>query len=258
MYMLSACLMLVTFIAITVSLERLQAAQAADVKNSAAGIAALFFYFAYSPTYNIGNNALTYSKSKPQYSYDPSNHIPAYLVELWPYAQRSRGIGVQQIFGKLAGFFSTNVNSIALNAIKWRYLAIYCGWIFFEFCIVFMLYPETSGRTLEELTFRKPRFCFYICQNTNMLPSQSLRTTSSTRRQLLLSRSRFTLGTRPRALNRRVTLPRLSTESSCRLAMRVSERDIGRDKGYHLQSFGNAFLPTYGSDSFTGYAHQAV
>jgi hypothetical protein len=54
------------------------------------------------------------------------------LVELWPYAQRSRGIGVQQIFGKLAGFFSTNVNSIALNAIKWKYLAIYCGWIAFE------------------------------------------------------------------------------------------------------------------------------
>jgi hypothetical protein len=67
---------------------------------------------------------------------------------------RSRGIGVQQIFGKLAGFFSTNVNSIALDAIKWRYLAIYCGWIFFEFCIVYLLYPETSGRTLEELAFR--------------------------------------------------------------------------------------------------------
>ncbi|RKL19722.1 hypothetical protein BFJ68_g3201 [Fusarium oxysporum] len=64
-----------------------------------------------------------------------------------------RGIGVQQIFGKLAGFFSTNVNSIALDAIKWRYLAIYCGWIFFEFCIVYLLYPETSGRTLEELAF---------------------------------------------------------------------------------------------------------
>lgn len=75
MYMLSACLMLVTFIAITVSLERLQAAQAADVKNRAAGIAALFFYFAFSPTYNIGNNALTYSKFKTQCSYCPSNHI---------------------------------------------------------------------------------------------------------------------------------------------------------------------------------------
>ena len=60
---------------------------------------------------------------------------------------------MQQIFGKCAGFFSTNVNSIALNALAWRYLAIYCGWIFFEFCIVFLLYPETSGRTLEELAF---------------------------------------------------------------------------------------------------------
>ncbi|KAF4468534.1 hexose transporter [Fusarium albosuccineum] len=137
MYMLSASLMLLCFIAITVSLERLQAAESAGIKNKSAGIAALFFYFAYSPTYNIGNNALTYT----------------YLVELWPYAQRSRGIGVQQIFGKLAGFFSTNVNSIALDAIKWRYLAIYCGWIFFEFCIIFLLYPETSGRTLEELAF---------------------------------------------------------------------------------------------------------
>ena len=96
----------------------------------------------------------------------------AYLVELWPYAQRSRGIGVQQIFGKLAGFFSTNVNSIALSAIAWRYLAIYCGWIFFELCIVFFLYPETSGRTLEELAFRKfhvlsrfrcrSRFCAHL------------------------------------------------------------------------------------------------
>ncbi|VUC28755.1 unnamed protein product [Clonostachys rosea] len=137
MYMLSAASMLAMFIGMTVSLERMQASLAAGGKNTAAGIAALFFYYAYSPTYNIGNNALTYT----------------YLVELWPYAQRSRGIGVQQIFGKLAGFFSTNVNSIALNAIKWKYLAIYCGWICFEFLIVYLLYPETSNRTLEELTF---------------------------------------------------------------------------------------------------------
>ncbi|KAF5589161.1 hexose transporter [Fusarium pseudocircinatum] len=136
MYMLSATLMLCAFIGMTVSLERIQAIPEGE-KNNAPGISALFWYFAYSPTYAIGNNALTYT----------------YLVELWPYAMRSRGIGVQQIFGKLAGFFSTNVNSIALDAIKWRYLAIYCGWIFFEFCIIYLLYPETSGRTLEELAF---------------------------------------------------------------------------------------------------------
>jgi MFS family permease len=137
MYMLSCCLMLLTFIAMTVTLAKLQDAEDAGVKNYPAGAASLFFYFAYAPTYNIGNNALTYT----------------YLIELWPYSHRSRGIGVQQFFGKLAGFFSTNVNSIALDAIKWKYLAIYCGWIFFEFCIVYLLYPETSGRTLEELAF---------------------------------------------------------------------------------------------------------
>ncbi|KAK3325049.1 general substrate transporter [Apodospora peruviana] len=137
MYMLSATLMCLTFVSMTVSLERIQHAIGQDLTNQSAGIAALFFYFAFSPCYNIGNNALTYT----------------YLVELWPYSQRSRGIGVQQIFGKLAGFFSTNVNSIALAAIQWKYLAIYCGWIFFELCIVYWLYPETSGRTLEELAF---------------------------------------------------------------------------------------------------------
>ncbi|KAM7198534.1 general substrate transporter [Rhypophila sp. PSN 637] len=137
MYMLSAGLMCACFVAMTISLERIQHALDMGGDNKAAGIAALFFYFGFSPCYNIGNNALTYT----------------YLVELWPYSHRSRGIGVQQIFGKLAGFFSTNVNSIALDAIKWKYLAIYCGWIFFELCIVYLLYPETSGRTLEELAF---------------------------------------------------------------------------------------------------------
>jgi hypothetical protein len=124
----------------------------------------------------------------------------AYLVELWPYAQRSRGIGVQQIFGKLAGFFSTNVNSIALDAIKWKYLAIYCGWITFEFLVVYFLYPETSGRTLEELAFRTfpPP---YLDDNfelpANSVRKQFSRTTNSTRGPSLPSRSRFTTATAP-------------------------------------------------------------
>ena len=65
------------------------------------------------------------------------------------------GIGIEQIFGKAGGFFSTNVNPIALNHIDWKYLAIYCAWIAFEFSIVFFFYPETYNRTLEELAFCK-------------------------------------------------------------------------------------------------------
>jgi len=137
MFMLSSGSMLLVFIAITVSFERLRAAKDGGYTNKAAGIAALFFYFSYSPCYNIGNNALTYT----------------FLIELFPYAQRTRGIGIEQVFGKIGGFFSQNVNPIALKAIDWKYFAIYSGWIAFEFLFIYFLYPETSGRTLEELAF---------------------------------------------------------------------------------------------------------
>ncbi|OAL54564.1 general substrate transporter [Pyrenochaeta sp. DS3sAY3a] len=137
MFMLSAGSMTLVFMAMTICFQRLQLAKAQGVKNQSAQIAALFFYFAYSPCYNIGNNSLTYT----------------YLVELFPYAQRTMGIGIEQIFGKLAGFFSIYVNPIALDAIEWKYLAIYCGWITFEFTFVYFMYPETYNRTLEELAF---------------------------------------------------------------------------------------------------------
>ncbi|KAF2122239.1 hexose transporter-like protein [Lophiotrema nucula] len=137
MFMLSSTTMLLVFIGMTVSFERLRYAKDHDFVNHSAAISALFFYFAYSPCYNIGNNSLTYT----------------YLVEIFPYAQRTMGIGIEQIFGKAGGFFSTNVNPIALNHIDWKFLAIYCAWIAFEFAIVFFFYPETYNRTLEELAF---------------------------------------------------------------------------------------------------------
>lgn len=62
MFMLSSGSMLLVFISMTISFERLRYAKNHHFVNKSAGIAALFFYFAYSPCYNIGNNALTYSK----------------------------------------------------------------------------------------------------------------------------------------------------------------------------------------------------
>jgi hypothetical protein len=139
MFMLSAASMTMVFMAMTICLQRLQLASSHKEKNPSAQIASLFFFFAYSPCYNIGNNSLTYT----------------YLVEIFPYAQRTMGIGIEQLFGKLAGFFSVYVNPIALSAIEWKYMAIYCGWITFEFTFVYFMYPETYNRTLEELTFCK-------------------------------------------------------------------------------------------------------
>ncbi|KAF2129241.1 hexose transporter-like protein [Dothidotthia symphoricarpi CBS 119687] len=136
-FMVSAGSMTLVFMSMTICFQRLRHADDNDYTNKSAQYAALFFYFAYSACYNIGNNSLTYT----------------YLVELFPYAQRSMGIGIEQIFGKLGGFFSVNVNPVALTALDWKYLAIYCGWISFEFCFVYLMYPETYNRTLEELAF---------------------------------------------------------------------------------------------------------
>ncbi|KAJ6257448.1 hypothetical protein Dda_7232 [Drechslerella dactyloides] len=90
-----------------------------------------------APFYNVGYNALTYT----------------YLVELFPYHIRASGIAFFQIFGRLAGFFNNFVNPIALQAISWKYYITYCVWLGFEITFVYFMFPETAGRTLEELAF---------------------------------------------------------------------------------------------------------
>ncbi|KAH6995179.1 general substrate transporter [Ilyonectria destructans] len=137
MYLTCAAALLTVYICWTVSMERAVTARDAGGENKAAGWAVIVFIFLYSPAYNIGYNALTYT----------------YLVELWPYAERSRGIALFQLFGRMAGFFTTFVNPIGLDGASWKYLISYCCWLGFEIVFIFIFFPETSGRTLEELAF---------------------------------------------------------------------------------------------------------
>lgn len=137
MYMACTISLLLCYIAWTVSMERAMTGKANGTPNNRANIATLFFIYMYSPCYNMGYNALTYT----------------YMVEVWPYAERSRGIAVFQLFGRLAGFFTTFVNPIGLKNVGWKYLISYCCWLAFEVCFVYFMFPETMGRTLEELTF---------------------------------------------------------------------------------------------------------
>lgn len=81
--------------------------------------------------------------------------LSAYMVELFPYAERSRGISVEQAFVRSAGFFTTFVNPIGMDGAGWKYLIMYIVMILVEICAIYFFYPETYGRTLEELAFRK-------------------------------------------------------------------------------------------------------
>ncbi|PQE06740.1 MFS sugar transporter protein [Rutstroemia sp. NJR-2017a BBW] len=129
MFLTCACSMLCVYIGWTISMQRAMLAYETNHPNKAAAITTLFFIYLYSPCYNIGNNALTYN--------------------------RSRGIAVEQVFGRAANFFTTYVNPIGMTNVGWKYLIMYCVTICIEIVVVYFFYPETQGRTLEELAFRK-------------------------------------------------------------------------------------------------------
>lgn len=76
-----------------------------------------------------------------------------YLIEIFPYSQRSKGIAVEQLAVRFAVFFNTYVNPIALDSIGWKYYIVYCIWILVEITTVYLIFPETKDRSLEELAF---------------------------------------------------------------------------------------------------------
>ncbi|KAL4802650.1 general substrate transporter [Aspergillus unguis] len=132
MYLTCASCLLGVYIAWTISMERFMSTQ-----TEAAAILTIIFIFLYSPAYNIGYNALTYT----------------YLIEIFPYFNRSRGLSWFQFYGRGATFFATYVNPIGLENIAWRWLIVYCCWLGFELFFIYFMFPETHGRTLEELSF---------------------------------------------------------------------------------------------------------
>ncbi|KAJ7079434.1 hexose transporter [Mycena belliarum] len=99
--------------------------------------AVLAFIFIYPVAYNLGYNALTYT----------------FLVELFPFHARAKGITVFQWFGRMAGFFNQFVNPIGLAHSGWRFYISYVVFLAFEVVFVYFLFPETANRTLEELSF---------------------------------------------------------------------------------------------------------
>lgn len=153
----------------------------------------IFFIFAYSPAYNIGYNALTYT----------------YMVELFPYAQRARGLALFQFWGRGAGFFTTFVNPIGLERIEWRWLLTYCCWIAFEIVVVYLFFPETSGRTLEELAFCKNPCTSPLCLRRGGADGTQCSRTSSSQTRL---RPRWRSRSITRTCRRRVAWSAMSRQ----------------------------------------------
>lgn len=80
-------------------------------------------------------------------------HSPAYLVEVFPFTVRAKGIAMEQWWVRASSFINTFVSPVGMEALKWRFYIFYCCWISLEALCIYLLFPETSGRTLEELAF---------------------------------------------------------------------------------------------------------
>jgi len=74
-----------------------------------------------------------------------------YVMEICPYSLRSKGAMIYQLAGAIVGFFNNYVNPIAMTAITWKYYIVWCCWLVVQLAIVWLWFPETYGRDLEEV-----------------------------------------------------------------------------------------------------------
>ncbi|KAF2176524.1 general substrate transporter [Zopfia rhizophila CBS 207.26] len=132
MYLICACSLLTVYTVWTICQARNRI-----TGSKSSGYAVLVMIFLYSPAYCIGYNALTY----------------VYLVEIFPYFVRTKGLSWFQLFGRTAVMFGSFVNPIGLEDADWKYLIVYVCWLCFEVVFIYFFFPETFGKSLEELTF---------------------------------------------------------------------------------------------------------
>ncbi|KAK6441414.1 hypothetical protein LTR95_002362 [Oleoguttula sp. CCFEE 5521] len=74
-----------------------------------------------------------------------------FITEVFPFVHRSKGVGIVQLATRAAASFNQFVNPIGLSALGWKYYIVYVVWLAIETTIIWFLYPETKGPTLEEL-----------------------------------------------------------------------------------------------------------
>lgn len=71
--------------------------------------------------------------------------------EILKYSQRARGIAVSQAIGYLFAAMMAFTIPLAIEHIPWKFFIICAAWVAPMFPIIWWLFPETQGRTLEEV-----------------------------------------------------------------------------------------------------------
>ena len=76
---------------------------------------------------------------------------PTYIMEILPFALRSKGSMIYQLTGNVAGIFNSFVNPIGMENLGWKYYIVWCCVIAFNLVLIYFYFPETRGHGLEEV-----------------------------------------------------------------------------------------------------------
>ncbi|KAF6808286.1 lactose permease [Colletotrichum sojae] len=77
--------------------------------------------------------------------------LQAYPVEIFPYTLRGRGLSLTYVVAFSGLIVGNQVNPIAMKSIGWKYYIVFCCILALMFCVIWFLFPETKGHTLEEI-----------------------------------------------------------------------------------------------------------
>lgn len=77
--------------------------------------------------------------------------LQAYIVEIYPYTLRSRGVSVMYCSTFLGLVVGNQVNPIAMQDIGWKYYIVFCCILAVLIVVIWFLFPETMGHSLEEI-----------------------------------------------------------------------------------------------------------
>lgn len=130
LFLLSTCIMLVSYIIITGL-----SGSFASTHVSSVGTAVIPFLFIYYGGYDIAFTPLVIS----------------YPTEIWGYSLRTKGLAFSSVCTFLALLFNQFVNPIALASIAWKYYILYICLLVVILVTIYFTYPETRGYSLEEI-----------------------------------------------------------------------------------------------------------
>jgi hypothetical protein len=79
-----------------------------------------------------------------------SNFYYSYPLEMLPYQMRTKGMALNLMFDYGALFFNQYINPIGFNNLGYTYYYVFIAIIVIQIVIVWFVFPETAGLTLEQ------------------------------------------------------------------------------------------------------------